>query len=100
MLPLRQPNIISQIEKNTNFEYNIGDGDSIGGNLGDLEKPIYIDPRENDYHIYDMNVEVKFPNWENEAEVAEYFNNPQDGYHAATIEEVIQVLNQIEKSHK
>ena len=55
--PLRDETIISIIEKYTNFEYSIGDGDSIGGSFTtlDLERPIYIEPTEKNYFIQDLN---------------------------------------------
>ena len=99
MLPLREESIINQIEENTNFEYNIGDGDAIGGYIEGLEHPIYIDPSEEDYFVSDMNTPVVLPDWENEESVKAYFAGMQE-QKFATIEEVIEELNRIEAKHK
>ena len=105
MKPLRQENIIAQIENATNFEYCIGDGDSIGGSLGDLENPIYIEPTENGYVLQDMNDTsdtdaIMHINWEDEAAVKAYYDSLPEVIEYPTIEALIDAINELEESYK
>lgn len=107
--PLRDEATISFIESNTNFEYSIGDGESIGGGFStlDLDRPFYIDMADGFYSIQDLNDD------RTEKLLDAYMNNTIgfDDYHDqlhdiykefqyTSLEDLIMGLNELEKKYK
>ena len=107
--PLRDDATISFIESNTNFEYSIGDGESIGGGFStlDLDSPFYIDMEDGFYSIQDlndnrteklleayMNNTIGFDDWHDQ------LHDICKEFQYTSLEDLIIGLNQLEKKYK
>jgi len=53
--------VAAMFEQGTTFEYNIGDGDSIGGSVQGLDTPVYIDWDSEDPTYYAVHYDSRTP---------------------------------------
>ena len=94
--------ISSLIEEKTNFIYNIGDGDNIGGEIKgfDIDQPIYIDYHEdgNYYHVnYNKLNSEEFLKHMQKSVSLEQINSAYWVKDCYSVEELIETLNSITK---